>query len=681
MNYTVADIVFSTAAFFVFAIFLVPPGYALGWLLDLFNFRQQPPHVRLLLSLPLSVAFTPILVYLIGLYSLSWPIAVLYGLLLLTFLITVRIRGLQISRFTWLAILCWFTVAVLSLVDWQIGSRLYFSVVAYDYTFRSAVTGAFARAHTIPANNPFFFDGHPEPFRYHYFWFMLSAIPVKLTRALFPSIAFSPRHAVIASSVWSGLALFATLALYVRFFLKPGPAARLRITTIAILMIGVSGLDIIPVLSYGIPTLLGHGTSFFAAVDWWNGEQVTTWVGTMLWVPHHLASLIACLTGFLILWNANQDYEGFRWQSSLAAAVAFASATGLSVYVTLAFAVFAFAWTLCLALRREWAAVLSFTAAGLGAALLALPFLAELLRTPSSSGSFLAVGVRTFGPIADLMNLIGVQNDFVWSFTHFLFLPVDYFFELGFFSVIGFAWFMTRRKSLRSLAPHEQAAALMLVLALVFCSFIKSDVAGMNDLGVRGMLLVQFVLVLWAAEFLASASLPSRLLKYTLAIGVATTIYDVSLLRMDTMLSDKGWIPRAEQLYDDPDLGERTASTRNVYESLWRLLPLSAVVQHNPRDYQDIFAGLYSDRQMALMDINTATTFAGDTAGPGAVQKPLEDLFNGKRADPVRVCHDLSIDALIVKDVDPVWSDPNSWVWKKPPVFRAPAAVAVDCRK
>jgi hypothetical protein len=676
MNYTAADILFSTAAFFTFALILIPPGYALGWLLDLLDFRRQPPHVRMLLSLPLSVALTPILVYLGGLISFTWMIAALYILLFAVFVVCVRLRGLAAGRFTWMVIGGWFLIVVLSLVDWQIGSKLYFSVVAYDYTFRSAVTGAFARAFSLPANNPFFFDGYSQPFRYHYFWFMLSAVPVKLARAIAPTLAFSPRQAVIASSVWSGLSFFATVVLYVRFFLKPDARSRGRITTIAILLIGVSGLDIIPVLAYSIPALFGHGSEFIAGVDWWNGEQVTTLVGTMLWVPHHLASLVSCLTGFLILWDSSR----FRWQNSLAASIAFASAAGLSIYVTLVFAVFLVLWTIWLAIKREFAATLSFVTAGLGAAILALPFLFELTRTKSSS-SFLTAGIRTLGPLADLMNLLGVQNEFVWDFAHFLFLPVTYFLELGFFFVIGSYWWMKRRYSLRSLTRQEQAAALMMALAIVFCSFIKSAVAGLNDLGVRGMLPAQFVLVLWAAEYLSGRPVLPLLAKLTLGIGIATTVWDLAVLRTDTILSDRGLVPHAGQLPDEPDLGRRTESTRRVYEFLRNYLPATAVVQHNPQESQDIFAGLYSDRRMALMDIDTATTFAGDPAGPGKIQKPLEDLFAGKTSDPIAVCRALSIDALIIKDIDPVWKDPNSWAWKTPAVIRAPAAIGIDCRK
>lgn len=676
MNYTAADLLYSTAAFLLFSVFLIPPGYALGWLLDLLQFRRQPPHVRFLLSLPFSVAFTPILVYLLGLISFSWPIALLFGLLLAVFLFTLRIRGLHISRFAWFVVLAWFSIAVLSLVDWQIGSHLYFSVVAYDYTFRSAVTGAMARAQILPANNPFFFFEHAQPFRYHYFWFMFSAMPIKLARALYPATGLSPRHAVIASSVWSGLSLFATLAIYVRFFLQPDPKLVTRVTTIAILLIGVSGLDIIPVLSYGIPTLLGHGKTFYAGVDWWNGEQVTNWFSTILWVPHHLASLVACLTGFLILWSTPR----FRWQSSLAAGLAFASATGLSIYVTLVFAVFAVVWTLCLALRRDRTSVISFVAAGCGAALFALPFLAELLSTPSSGG-FASLGIRSFTPMAELLNALDIQNDFLRGLAHFIALPLNYFLELGFFSLIGFAWLARHRKILRALTPQQQASALMLILALLFCTFIRSDIAGLNDLGVRGMLPVQFILVLWGAQFLAEKPVLSPLLKFTLALGIATTVYDMTLLRTDTALSDNGFIPREWLLYDDPDLGQRTASTREVYETLRKTLPLSAIVQHNPIEYQDIFAGLYSDRQMAIMDVDTATTFAGNTPGPATVQKVLEDLFTGRRSDPITVCRELSIDALVIKDLDPVWKDPEGWVWKAKPVARAAAAIAIDCRK
>jgi hypothetical protein len=134
------------------------------------------------------------------------------------------------------------------------------------------------------------------------------------------------------------------------------------------------------------------------------------------------------------------------------------------------------------------------------------------------------------------------------------------------------------------------------------------------------------------------------------------------------------------ELDPDDDLGLRDFSARQVYEKLNRILPASAVVQHNPSDAQDIMAGLYANRQFAIMDLGTAVTFTGDPTGPEAVLAPLEQLYNGELNQPLSVCRELGIDALIVKDVDPVWEDKNSWVWRLPVLAKADMVIAVDCR-
>jgi hypothetical protein len=41
--------------------FMFAPGYAAGWALNLFEFRQRRPVLRLILAAPLSVAICPML--------------------------------------------------------------------------------------------------------------------------------------------------------------------------------------------------------------------------------------------------------------------------------------------------------------------------------------------------------------------------------------------------------------------------------------------------------------------------------------------------------------------------------------------------------------------------------------------------------------------------------------------
>jgi hypothetical protein len=665
MNFTAADLLFSTFAFLLFAIFLIPPGYALGWALDLVSFRKQTPAVKFLLSLPLSIALLPILVYLLGLYSFGWPIWTIYGALFALFIAVSNWRGLRISRLVWIASALWVAISFNSLIDWQWGKELYYSVTAYDYNFRSSVTGAFVRAHSLPPANPFFSDGQPQLFRYHYFWFMLCALPVRLAEALFGPSGLAPRHAVIASSAWVGLALFAVAALYLRFFFDLETTLRRRVTLIAVLLFSVSGLDI-------IPALLGSFDGFFPTVDWWNSDQVTGWADSMLWVPHSLASLVACLTGFLILWNRPK----FRWQDALAAGLAFASAVGLSIYVTLVFASFAAIWTGQLAWKRNWPQVANWAASGLCAALLALPFLRELAGKPGTQGSFLVLEFRHFQPVAQLLDYFDISSDYAFGVAYFLCLPLGYFLELGFFFLAG--WFGLRQR--RAASPADSAACTMLVATVLFCSVVRSHTIQMNDLGARGMLIAQFVLLLWGAFWLAQPGKWHWLVQTTLALGLITTVYELAMMRAYPILADHDIITGCMELTPDPNLGLRDFDARRVYETLGRILPTNAIVQHNPSGAQDIMAGLYANRQFAIMDLATAVTFTGDPKAPTRVRETLRQLFAGERNDPQTVCRDLSIDALVIKDVDPAWNNPSGWVWHTPQLAGSDMVVAIDCR-
>ena len=59
----------------------------------------------------------------------------------------------------------------------------------------------------------------------------------------------------------------------------------------------VTGLDILPVL---VKALLHMPTD--GDMEWWSAAQVSSWMDSLLWVPHHIAGLVCCLLGFLLVW-------------------------------------------------------------------------------------------------------------------------------------------------------------------------------------------------------------------------------------------------------------------------------------------------------------------------------------------------------------------------------------------
>jgi hypothetical protein len=283
--------------------------------------------------------------------------------------------------------------------------------------------------------------------------------------------------------------------------------------------------------------------------------------------------------------------------------------------------------------------------------------------------------VRHFQPAIQILDAIGHWNPFTQGLADLVFLPLNYFLELGFFALA--AWALYRRKPA---TPAGFAARLMLLSTIGFCSVVRSHTIRMNDLGARGMLIAQFVLVLWGASWLMEKSTRSRLVKAAIAVGILTSGYELAMLRAFPVLTDHGVFQGYVEIDPDDDLGLRDFSARQVYEKLDRILPASAVVQHNASGSQDIMAGLYANRQFAIMDLGTAVTLTGDSTAPEAVFGPLKQLFEGERDDARAMCQKLGIDALVVKDVDPAWDLPNSWVWHTPVLAKADRAIALSCR-
>src|SRR6185369_10282282 len=157
---------------------------------------------------------------------------------------------------------------------------------------------------------------------------------------------------------WCGIALASLIALLAKHFLGFRKNLR-KIALCGIALIGITGLDLLAVSSLG-----------FASPDleWWDVDQITSWVNALLWVPHHVSSLIACLGGFLVLWTAiHSKNKGSRIAAALVAALSFSTAAGLSIYVVIAFAAFMALWTLSFLFERSWGALGTCLVAGVTA--------------------------------------------------------------------------------------------------------------------------------------------------------------------------------------------------------------------------------------------------------------------------------------------------------------------------
>ena len=202
------------------------------------------------------------------------------------------IKACRSVRVLLVVAVAWFAIGIFSLIDLQIGEKLYFPVVSYDNTLRTAITAAISRT-GVPPQNPYFFPGNPVALRYHYFWFLLCSLIDQAGGAL-----VSPRHAIIAGKDWCGIGLIAIIALYMRFFQSKGPVRLERRMLIAVALLSVTGLDIVPVgiISAITGRLMPTGEGWNGAVMAWVTitHMVAAPSGGAHRLPDRLPGYLAC---------------------------------------------------------------------------------------------------------------------------------------------------------------------------------------------------------------------------------------------------------------------------------------------------------------------------------------------------------------------------------------------------
>ena len=256
---------------------------------------------------------------------------------------------------------------------------------------------------------------------------------------------------------------------------------------------------------------------------------------------------------------------------------------------------------------------------------------------------------------------MGSGSGWKTGLANLLTLPLNYFLEFGFFFVVGVRWWKQKRGS------FENA---LLATSLVVCSFLRSNSIASNDLGWRGIIFAQFVLLIWSSEMLCDGGLSLRksAAGVMLVLGIAATAYDVPMLRIYPLLLDIFDIPRYHWLAPDHHLGERTYAMREVYERLGSELPLNAIVQQNPNAVPgDLFYGLYADRQTTVDSPGCGISLGAPASLCDGVLMPVRGIFDGTGSVD-SVCRQLGITAVIVKDTDPVWGNAGSWIWTRAPL-------------
>ncbi|MFZ1915939.1 MAG: hypothetical protein WAU58_00070 [Terriglobales bacterium] len=690
-NYTLTDIVGAFEAAVLLAVSFLPPGFLLGHLSNVAGFRNRSAVERFLWSIVLSVSISPILaVLLVRFFSLT----VTATLFLLATAIAICLLGKELfsapavdwvprksTRIALYIMAVWVVLAVLALVDWQIGDRLYVSYVAYDHAVRTILVDAAART-GVPPKNPYFGFGGAPVLRYYYYWYVICALPVHFA-------GISPRASLNGSVLWSGFALAALIPLYLKHFTEERENLRFK-SVVGIGLLLVTGYDLIPfiALSRWLHALWGD-------MEWWDTNQVTSWVGSFLWVPHHVAALVACVTGFLLLSMLGDDATvSERIWSALLAGAAFSSAAGLSVYVTFVFLIFLVVWVIVVLVAKGPNELFTYLGAGAFAVLLALPYLHDL-QGPSIAGSkFVFFSFRDY-PVAQLwLQRQGLTNPTLLAISKLPTLLIVYFLEFGVYFFV-FCWRFRREvRNHWRISFRERAAWIMFVVSLLVVTFLASNTTGNNDLGSRGMLVVQFVLLVWAAPLISDLFLPqgrSRLgtawtiaLSLSLILGVLGTLLQIGLLRAYAPCVDAGLSPQTEPwIGRAPGFGKRTLLLRRSLDGMKAKTPRLAVVQYNPATEDLNVFHLYADRQVDAGDDGCGATFGGEIEKCKELYPYISAAFNRPQVsdtwDMDKFCDQMQIGLLIATDADPVWKDPRSWVWTRAPLFSNNIMRVVPC--
>jgi hypothetical protein len=650
MNFTLQDIIGTLLGFSLFPLVLVFPGYIFGWAFDLFEFRARLLPARFAVSLLLSVAICPIFYYLVAsLFSLNVALIVT-GLIAAVFVAMLVYEKPTLPQdgqwriFFWVS-LGWVIFAISCLVDLQWGHQeLYFSVAALDHTTRVSIIDAMTRT-GVPPINPSYYPGHYVKLTFlYFFWYILgSIIDIAGGRLV------DARTALFASIIWCGIALMALIVFYLR--MRDGRAASKvwQRALIGIASLSITGLDIIPAIA-----LIGFGNVYARGdLEHWN-EQITAWVGSLFWVPHHVASLIAGCVGMLLVHSVRRQTRSKQFIALIFSGVAFASALGLSVWVTFVFVLFWGIWMLCLYFQKgQRALLLPMLIAGVVALLLAGPFLLGLLSgSGGGNGAFpITFDVRSFR----LADAFLVNSSFLWrSFIRLIFLPLNYFLELGFFFLVAFIWLKSNKDNLRS-HPYYFAEALLLGVSFIIGTFARSILIGNNDLGWRAWLPGQFILLIWGVDVLEgfvrspiSRFALSQTTKYNLVLlavlGVSTTILDVSLLRFGHYFSFGS------------EAGRQIFSARQAYTMISQTLPEDVIVQYNPAGVLNRPSGLYGMRQSAISD---RTAYGVPLDKYFSKAKQISKIFKMENAQNWNLidalCNEYFINVIVIVNADPLW--------------------------
>ncbi len=699
-NFFLQDALGITLALLLFSFIFVFPGYTIGWVFNLFKQRNQPLMTQLATGVFISASVMPALLFLVYRLAFDWVcLGILFALAIAaTYIyltqksissenpISTTEKGYQKSVLG--LMLAWILFSVFISTDFQIGKRLYFSNNSYDMQMRVTVVDAMTRT-GVPPVNPSYYPGEEVRLNFlYYYWYILASAVDTLGGPLVSAL-----HAMIASISWCGIALFATVSTYMQV---RAPSENVwKKTFIGMQLFAVSGLDCIIIILAAVRE--GY-LPVNGGIEGWN-MPIMSWLNAVTWVPHHVAAAIACIFALLILLHEKNERLPAKLLISAMIGLAFASAFGLSVWVMFVFAFFWGVWAIISLFEKKYASLGVMVLSGFFALVFISPFLVGLVSptgetSTTSSASPVAFYIRPF--MASVVFPEGTPS-IILGTANFFMLPLNYLFELGFFFLMAAVWLQEFYSRNKNISPIYKAELILAAVITVVLSFLYSTLISINDLGIRGWLPLQIILIVWSVDVitmfmgnekwitprmfhvLKNPKSLGLVLGVTLTLGLLTTSLEAISLRTWAMLIDMNVTDFPNSISVDNHLGERTYYARLAYSYINENTPINIVLQSNPQNPMDRPSGLYATRQMAISD---RTIYGVPIPVYAKYSHDIGSIFRRKTNtwDEIDAkCSQYKINILVFKDTDRVWESLPDLKTIRPPMYENPYYAVYSC--
>jgi hypothetical protein len=455
-------------AVLIFPLVIWVPGWLVAKHGNVLNFDKLPLPSRLALPLLLSMAVSPVLVYLSARYLGPTGVWSIYAMIWLLaagslawrwrhFFESIR----EVFEDHWrggLVLLAWVLGCSFAVIDLILPHDIFRNLNILDSTAHVAFTDSITRTGVPPAN-PFTYPGHSLQLFYYYYWYLVCSFVDQLGGAWIPA-----RAAVQAGSIYIGLAVAGLVVVFTNLLQGRTwfPGGVRRNATLGWILLAVTGLDLIPwTFLHLIHRYFQLGPGGGMSLEHWN-EQVTAWMGAVVMSPHHPAALVIGLTAILFLLHlCDGELHGWSWWIHVVLiGVAMSSAAGVSLYVTMALGLGLVIWMFwMLKDGGQGRGLLGLVIAGTLALALYAPFALELRASSKIESVPLQLSVRAF-EVTDYWLPSIVKALKQWPASRYvlrlLFLPLNYFFEFGYFAATAILYWIWRRKLTAKLDSAER---------------------------------------------------------------------------------------------------------------------------------------------------------------------------------------------------------------------------------